>query len=590
MTNADIVFFAIRGAIRIGRQIKEASIDRVIRKPLVLPLPEGLGSNYIHAAKFFSSPEGATLMPVGSRIEALVDRFNIDPMGLSDAEEAELYDLYRDARGLEETSITIDEIQGIMTIRQWEKGADAFPSPFQRIAGTLVETGIDYYLNVPGALDADSAKGKAVRSFLSGLEKVDFSEDKLGKIAPQLMIALAETLEAHPGLLSDHEATQEFVKQVTAGLAKDLEAQLAKPVADLSWQANAGRWGKTVYTSLLANGSRIALSDPKKFLGIDSSQDADLVRMTGTALLQDAVTKQGIKFERLFAKDSMDRVTKATFAFLGENPGYLGINIGNAVNQDAFNQIVGNVFKELSTANSVFRSDFFPEAFRLVLRKTSDNLPQLLIHDPNSPESLVIAALKETLAVFGKEPQAGESWPNFTRDDLVSIADAAIDELVGNHEWLLKKFQNKTAIRRIFEQTLEVLGKYKDTGYLKREVSIEILRTSLKAAALRESWMKRFPHGSENAGRSLVTHAIDAVLDSILGDPNQARAAAALVKAEALQLIMNAVFAKLSEAKVTEAKINALKTIITDAKTALQADQAFSLNQLITDIEAATLA
>jgi hypothetical protein len=37
-------------------------------------------------------------------------------------------------------------------VRQWGKGADPTPSVLQRVGGTLIEIGVNYFANVPGGI------------------------------------------------------------------------------------------------------------------------------------------------------------------------------------------------------------------------------------------------------------------------------------------------------------------------------------------------------------------------------------------------------------------------------------------------------
>jgi hypothetical protein len=59
----------------------------------------------------------------------------------------------------------------------------------QRLAGTFVEIGIDYFLNVPGALNRNSSHGKVVAGVLDAFSRINFTEEQLRDLPVRLFVA-----------------------------------------------------------------------------------------------------------------------------------------------------------------------------------------------------------------------------------------------------------------------------------------------------------------------------------------------------------------------------------------------------------------
>jgi hypothetical protein len=119
------------------------------------------------------------------------------------------------------TLFTAAELNALITIRQWRPGSDPNPSVLKRFAGTFIQLGIDYFLNVPGALNTESRHGRAVHAFLSGLESFDFPAEPLGNLPGRLFMAAVETVGDHGELLTGDVKVQELLRVITEALTKE---------------------------------------------------------------------------------------------------------------------------------------------------------------------------------------------------------------------------------------------------------------------------------------------------------------------------------------------------------------------------------
>src|SRR5687768_14798378 len=94
------------------------------------------------------------------------------------------------------------DVASLLVLNQWERGRSPFPSAVQRVAGTLVEVAIDYFLHVPGGLSEHSRQGKTLRAFLGGLDDVRFQDARWDALVIGLFTTALDTLAHHPDLVT----------------------------------------------------------------------------------------------------------------------------------------------------------------------------------------------------------------------------------------------------------------------------------------------------------------------------------------------------------------------------------------------------
>ena len=248
---ADAIVFAINAAIRLGRNAQRAYARSLTSQSIVLPLPRFSGTaNALTAQNFFDSEDevngGAQFLATIERLADIHDRFKHGEGDAfpTDDEIAEYIEYYQQLsqmlkeeatadfqEGLKDDRVNADQLVALLRIRQYQFHPEKHTRPLQMVAGTLVEIGIDYFSQTPGAVNEQSATGKMLKHFLGAIDKVPFSDQaKLRKhaprIVPQLFISAAEVIsELHPELSSDPKV-QGFIEAVGQGIAHDLFARL----------------------------------------------------------------------------------------------------------------------------------------------------------------------------------------------------------------------------------------------------------------------------------------------------------------------------------------------------------------------------
>ena len=71
--SAAIVLFAIRSAIKLGQQLRQAFVDNTKDRPLTLPLPNfACAPDLASAATFFSGPPGSACLARSQTLASLI--------------------------------------------------------------------------------------------------------------------------------------------------------------------------------------------------------------------------------------------------------------------------------------------------------------------------------------------------------------------------------------------------------------------------------------------------------------------------------------------------------------------------------------
>ncbi|NJO86529.1 MAG: hypothetical protein HC821_00055 [Lewinella sp.] len=175
-TTAEAIIFAINAAIRLGRNTQLAYAQSIKARAIVLPLPKFPLDRVSEtlAISFFDNTDesqgGAQFVANLERLQHLHlrarDLAALTPLNPNEWKEYLDYfvrfykTLLADRAGeLPPDQINAQELSALLRIRQWEKGQALGTRPLQMVAGTLVEIGIDYFSQVPGAPQSTDQSG-----------------------------------------------------------------------------------------------------------------------------------------------------------------------------------------------------------------------------------------------------------------------------------------------------------------------------------------------------------------------------------------------------------------------------------------------
>jgi hypothetical protein len=595
---AELIMFAIRSAIKLGQQSREAYVDATRRRELVLPLPNFPTAITPDSAGGYFIGEGVRHVQRPSRLADLVDKWKTRT-ALADAEKQELrvfrcecfvQDLTE--AGLPVTAADVstfdpEDLTTLLAVRQWGRGTDPTPSALQRVGGTLIEIGVDYFATMPGALNANSTTGKLAQAVLTGLEPLKFSEISLSELPGRLFVATLETVSTHPTLLTGDPKIRELVKVTSRGLAQDVGARIAlmraRGDSDSSREERVAEWGELVFRSILGTGGRMVLEDPKTFLGIKPAGEAALISEVGKGVLGLILDDPDGDLSRVFSREGVDVVLKAALTAVAKHPEIL------VDKKDAgLRALLVSVAGELGQFDTLLTPAVVPEVTRLILEKTGENLELLWPEMAKKPENhLLLTAGKTTLAILTKKPPAGARWkPAFGRDDLLAVTGTVFDELVQNPAWLLAAAGDTDAsLRAALDAALGVL-RARGTRQLSVATATEVLQASIRAVALRAEFLEKMPAGGPMAGQPVLAAALDAILATIY-DPPGARAAWRLARADAVVGVVQIGLGELARQGASPQRVAALDAFVREQAAAIEAGRAWDLDTFATGLRTA---
>jgi hypothetical protein len=595
---AELIMFAIRSAIKLGQQSREAYVDATRRRELVLPLPNFPTAITVDSAGGYFTGAGARHLQASPHLAALVGKWQ-NRTALVDAEVEELRVLRCECfvqdlaeAGLPVTAADVstfqpDDLRALLAVRQWGKGTDPTPSALQRVGGTLIEIGVDYFATMPGALNTNSTMGKVAQAVLTGLEPLKFSEISLSELPGRLFVATLETVSTHPDLLTGDPKIQELVKVTSTGLAQDVGARIAlmrqRGDSDSSREERVAEWGELVFRSILGTGGRMVLEDPKTFLGVKPAGEAALVSEVGKSILGLILDDPAGDLSRVFSREGVDVVLKAALTAVAKHPEIL------VDKKDAgLRALLASVAGELGQFDTLLTPAVVPEVTRLILEKTGENLEQLWPELAKKPENhLLLTAAQTTLAILTKKPPAGARWkPAFGRDDLLAVTGTVFDELAQNPAWLLAAAGDTDAnLRAALEGALGVL-RARGTTQLGVGTATAVLQAAIRAVALRSEFLERMPAGGPLAGQPVITAALDVVLATLYAAPG-ARAAWRLARADAVVGVVQIALGELARQGASPQRVATLDAFLREQAAGIEAGKAWDLDTFATGLRTA---
>ena len=267
---SEAIIFAIHSAIKLGGTFQKAYADSLKSKSIILPLPEVDNQpNQSTIEDFFNKKENKSLFidqiqNLNKLHEKATDE-NLDDDDLETYRDF-YFHCYNSLNGTKD--LNPSELTSLLRIRQWEVGNEPVTKPLQLVAGTLVEVGIDYFSQVPGAINTDSSYGKFLKSFLTGIDDIPFAEGEsinriVKRVVPKLFVSAAETMEQISTEITGDEKLQQFIKATSSGITKDLYDRI-EVMGTADDDTEVIQWGQLMFRSLVKGiNQKFAIYDQK---------------------------------------------------------------------------------------------------------------------------------------------------------------------------------------------------------------------------------------------------------------------------------------------------------------------------------------
>lgn len=434
----NIVVFAIDAGVRLGRKVNDVLVDATVERPMLLPVGDLFGDVTVaDAGDFFRREENRALILEGGPYAG----FGPD----------ERVAAYRTLLALEERvgspiggpRDAVAVVQSLHAFEQYRKGFGANP-PAQRILGTILEIGIDYFTLNPEALGVGSTGRKVLQAFIEALDETQFAEGTPHEIVGDLMVAAVRTLDRNVALVDDSARVQALVGGVTAALLRDAES-LTSQAAKIKREQLVRRIG----SSILRGGAEAFTEQIDLFVGHPAAKT--LVESTLKQVLVGIDGK-----EDLFSNESFEVIFASALTAVGENPGLFSERV-------ILQELIRSTVKAVTNAQGkkLFSEDTVAAIVQASLETARDNVETLF--DPEDPQKQLLGTAIASVARSLASTLAGGGTVKdlLSKRQVVDLVEVVLDEVANNPERLLgagPMDDRKTAVAQIIGSLARALG------------------------------------------------------------------------------------------------------------------------------------
>lgn len=584
----DIIILGIKAGIKISRQYRQAYVEGTLERELVLPLPNFNPNITDAAAQAYFRGGGRRHLADYPRAQELFDKADADQ--ITPQERNELLIIYKEfklADDIKSGTVTGGEIGlsgesllAMVTIRQWSRNSP-FPSAIQRVVGSLIEIGIDYLEETPGAINDKSAPGRALKGFLKSIGQLNFAEERVDQLAKGLFIGAIETISENPDLWGADDKTEILIEAVSTGLAIDIKDRIEQiGGANLSKQEKIEDWGQLVLRSVLSNAGEVVLANPRSYLGINAPGQQALVSSVGTSILDVIIDEDAVDFSELLSREGLDRIVKSALLTFSENPGLIGTD------HKGLQNVLTQIARDLSASTEVLGPDMLPDIIQLVLEKTALNAdllwPAAFRNDPE--KHLLITASKELLGKLAEKPAGADTWtPRLSKSQVLDVLETVLDEVVQNPAWLVETADaGGTVLGVAVESALSALRKV-PANRLNAETGKEVLISIVSAVALRKDFLDSIQVSGES--KVAITAVLDTIIDATLMGEVDSKALWVLARGEVFAVVASAGLDRMAQIGISAETLEKLDTLLKQTVNDLIAGETWNVESLIESID-----
>lgn len=595
--NAQIILFAIQAAVRLEGQVRQVQIDRIKRHTVELLTPKFGGIINLQSAVRWFVREGMYHLQRDATLARIVHVAERDRHSLSEAEKQQLLDAYIQLRNLSEDLVSFNgvhlpkaHIYALCQVKQWEDGRFPTPTPLQRIGGSLIEIGIDYFQSTPYLANPATPQAQLLSSFLSALDEVNLPEAHLADIGQRMMIATLDSLDqAHGQLLKGDTTAQLLLRKVTKDLLTGLQQHLeGQPASNLFQQEQAKAWGEVIFKSLLTSAGDTIVQQPGLFLGTSGGQ-SELVQHVGQSLLDtvmsyvDAGDGVVVSLQRLFTTDTLNALTQASFEVVARHPEWI------STHHQGLQQLVHGLVQVVAQYPYLVSTDTIPDLSRQILQLTASHLPTLYPADSSHPQQhLLLRAMQATLATLQAHiPQdmAHSSWRSALQRDLaLPILDTVLQEVIQHPEWLSPNADSITSTV-LHEGLTAVLAALDGVPLSSLDASAryQLLHKALTTMGTSPTLLTQLTWGGTSS--TYLQHGLDLALSLLNDHSAKAQKQWATLGQSALTDLSGAVITRLAQSGASGEALTQLQAYLQGEIQALSYGAPFDFRRMLDDLQ-----
>lgn len=457
-----LILFAIEAGVRLGRKLSEVLVDETQERALVLPLGE-LHADVaaVNAIEFFDRPENVHLVQEGGPYEG----FSREELARAHATLATL-----DGRlgGSGEASAEAGElVERVHRFEQLRRSHGANP-PLQRLLGTLVEVGVEWFAAYPEALYPASGSRKVVAAFVTRLDGIEFAEGRRDAIVARVLVAALETLDDDLPLLDDDARLEALLGGVTRAWIAEIESAdgLAERLRREDFLARIGR-------SALRGGVTAVSENAGLFLPGNEAA----ARWVESALRQ---TLTGLReHHELFTAEAVEQLFAAALRAVAENASHFA-------DEEILQELIAETTLVLADRDlaGILSRETASSILAVGLEVTAQNAETLL--RPSGPRRQLLASAVAALASGLSDALAGgEGFRGlFSHRQRVALFSRVYEEVARHPERLLGEeaaLPERTALAQVVGSVAAALGD-EPARLVTGEGALALLRLALRVA------------------------------------------------------------------------------------------------------------
>ncbi|MHC4794791.1 MAG: hypothetical protein ACYTDE_10895, partial [Planctomycetota bacterium] len=372
--------FGIESGVKLGRKIVDVLVDGTVERPLLLPVGDLYADvTAIRARRFFDRHPELTAAATAHASSGPYHGYS----------ERNLVLAYKTLRSIDDRLAgpggDLREATEIVTnlgkFEQYRRGFGSRPA-VQRILGTVVEIGVDYFAANPQSLGRGSRARRIVHAFISELDETDFAEGSRREIVGDLLTSALHTLDANLSLIDDDERTRAVLGGIVQAILADIDA-LTRAGAT---QAALGRREvllERIGSSVL-RGAANAFTENINLFVRDESTTRTLVAFTLTQVLTGLEGREDI-----LTNESLELIYTSALETVAENSDLLSDNAFVA-------ELIGATATALAGGKKVFGEETVGAVLQAALDVVADHAEMLV--DPDNPREQFLATAVGALA------------------------------------------------------------------------------------------------------------------------------------------------------------------------------------------------
>jgi hypothetical protein len=378
-----LVVFAIRAAIRIGRAAQLELENYIRNRAMTMPLILTIDIDPIEKLQVTIQDQGL----VDDKFTAIFQRYQ--DAGTDDnrhAAELEIYAFALDKGLVTDTEQAIEE-QGLITIRQWSQDAEK-GMPLARIGLAMVEVALDYIATNPGIFGVGSNGERFVRAMAGAIDEIlpdSDSPDNVNLTPEQLFGERSLAIFMHTGLstLQAHIAAnveEEHLRDIAVSVLQPLVANFRDQKIE---RRKLNEFRDLLLGPMAQEAINAVVRHQRQFLGSRFAKNKDLGAVT-EAILKTVAKEDGI--HRVMEREVWVRVYGAILDVAIERP-ELFVKENSAEASDFGQNLVQTValrLKEMTPPfNEAVAATIAADAISVLSRHT------VILFDQDSPWEMV---------------------------------------------------------------------------------------------------------------------------------------------------------------------------------------------------------